>query len=126
MKADPVIRGRAKSMRRAMTNAETILWSRLRRRRLGGWQFRRQHPIDRYIADFACPKAALVVEVDGETHSSHREVTYDQKRTRVLETRGWRVHRVWNIDVYQNLNGVLDGILAQLPNAERANSRSNP
>ncbi|MEO0982073.1 MAG: DUF559 domain-containing protein [Pseudomonadota bacterium] len=115
MRADPVIRARAKHMRRSMTNAETILWSRLRRRQLDGWLFRRQHPIDRYIADFACPKAKLVVEVDGATHGSDDEIAYDRRRTSLMETEGWRVHRVCNTDIYENLNSVLDSIIAHLP-----------
>ena len=115
MKAEPRVRQFARQMRGALTDAETIMWSRLKGRGLGGWRFRRQHPIGPFIADFACASAKLVVEVDGATHSSPVERSYDQARTNYLEARGWTVLRVWNTDVYDNLNGVLDTILRHLP-----------
>lgn len=105
----------ARVLRRKLTNAETILWSRLRGGRLNGWLFRRQHPVGPYVADFACVKAQLIVEVDGATHSSLREQTHDRDRTAYLESQGWQVLRVWNTDVYDNLNGVMDAVLAALP-----------
>ncbi|TDM99577.1 hypothetical protein CEE86_13930, partial [Lactobacillus crispatus] len=61
---------RARSLRRTQTSAEAKLWRVLRNRALNGWKFRRQHPIDRYIVDFACIEAKLIVEVDGATHST--------------------------------------------------------
>ena len=115
MKADPVIRQRAKKLRRRMTDAETILWSKLKARQLHGWQFRRQHPIGSYIVDFACPRLKLVIEVDGATHSEDHEIAYDARRTAFIECQGWHVHRVWNADIYTNLNGVLEGIAWKLP-----------
>ncbi len=102
----------ARALRRRMTDAETILWSRLRRGQLSGWKFRRQHPIGPYVADFACVEGKLVVEVDGATHSSHREIAHDLRRTVVLKSKGFDVFRAWNIDIYENLEGVLDGIAA--------------
>jgi very-short-patch-repair endonuclease len=91
-----------------MTDAETILWSRLR-----SWphvRFRRQHPVGPYIADFACVPAMLVIEVDGATHGSDAERARDAVRDRYLQKRGWRVVRVWNHDVYERLDDVLDVI----------------
>ncbi len=105
----------ARTLRRRMTDAETILWSRLRRGQLQGWKFRRQHPVDSYIADFACVEAGLIIEVDGATHSERREVVHDARRTFYLEQRGYTVLRVWNTDIYENLNGVLEGVLNALP-----------
>ena len=104
----------AKTLRRRMTDAETILWSRLRRGQLNGWKFRRQHPVGPYIADFACIDAKLIVEVDGATHASERELAHDRKRTAFLTTRGYALYRLWNTDVFENLDGVLDGLLAAL------------
>jgi very-short-patch-repair endonuclease len=104
----------AKSLRRRMTDAETILWSRLRRGQLNGWKFRRQHPVGPYIADFACVEGKLIVEVDGATHSSEREVAYDAKRSTYLTSRDFSIRRVWNTDIYENLDGVMDGIHAAL------------
>ncbi|MCF8880545.1 DUF559 domain-containing protein [Hyphobacterium sp. SN044] len=105
----------ARQMRSELTNAEAILWAQLQKRQLKGWHFRRQHPVGHFIADFACAKAKLVIEVDGATHGSDRELTRDEKRTAFLESRGWRILRVWNNDIYDNLDGVMDAIGAALP-----------
>ena len=102
----------AKQLRRRMTDAERILWSRLRRKSFDGEnRFRRQHPIGPYIADFACVKGWLVVEVDGDTH----EIEYDRCRDAFMRKRGWRVLRVTNLEIYKNLDGVLEGIGRALP-----------
>lgn len=114
MKADPNTQARAKALRRQMTKAEIILWSKLKGKQLQGWHFRKQHPVGPFIADFACVRAKLIIEVDGATHSSDLEINYDQKRTAFLNDQGWFVYRIWNTDIYENLNGVLDGILAHL------------
>ncbi|MFS2011383.1 endonuclease domain-containing protein [Azospirillum sp. CT11-132] len=93
----------ARGMRRIPTDAERKLWSLLRRRQIGGWYFRRQHPIPPYIADFACIEAKLVVEVDGGQHNGS---SYDAARDRRMKNTGWRVMRFWNTDVLSNPEGV--------------------
>jgi very-short-patch-repair endonuclease len=103
-------RGYAKRFRKALTRAETILWSRLKEGRAHGYRFRRQHPIGPYIADFASLRARLVIELDGETHSTDEERAHDARRDAFLSKRGWRVMRFWNSDVYKNLDGVVDAI----------------
>lgn len=108
-------RSLARSLRRRMTDAELILWSRLRRGQMDGWKFRRQHPIGPYVADFACVEGGLVVEVDGATHATDREIAHDQRRTAFIETKGFTMFRAGNIEIYNNLEGVLDGVLAALP-----------
>jgi very-short-patch-repair endonuclease len=100
---------RARALRRRLTGAETILWSRLRRD-VQGLRFRRQHPIGPYIADFACVPARLVVEVDGATHSTQAELSYDARRDHFLRAEGWYVLRLLNSDVYAALDDVLDNI----------------
>jgi very-short-patch-repair endonuclease len=105
---------RARRMRSEMTRAEVILWTRLQRRQLLGFQFKRQKKIGPYYADFACSAAMLVVEVDGATHSSAEERAYDAARTAFLESQGWTVVRVWNDDVYRNEVGVVETILRYL------------
>ncbi len=110
MKADPHIREFAKQMRRPMTGAETILWAQLKGRKRGGWQFRRQHPVDHFILDFACVKARLGVEVDGATHAEDNEIARDNQRDAALKVQGWDVLRVQNEDIYKHLEGVLDQI----------------
>jgi very-short-patch-repair endonuclease len=103
-------RQRARKLRAAKTNAEGRLWQALRGRRLAEWKFRRQHPIDRYIVDFVTIEGKLIVEVDGATHSTAAEITHDAERSRILEAFGFHIVRVSNIDVYENLGGVLDMI----------------
>ncbi|HLY05135.1 MAG TPA: endonuclease domain-containing protein [Rhizomicrobium sp.] len=102
---------RARRHRRNLTNAETILWSRLRDG-VGGMRFRRQHPIGPYIVDFACIRARLVIEVDGATHGSERR-TYDQRREAYLRSQSWRIVRVTNEAVYHSLDRVLEAIWQQ-------------
>jgi len=108
---------RARALRKRMTKAEVILWSKLRSRAANGFHFRKQHPAGPYIADFACLKAHLIVEVDGETHSTEDELAHDRRRDHYLHERGWRVLRVTNEDVYKHLDGVMDAIARELANA---------
>ena len=105
----------AKDLRRAMTNAEVILWSRLRQGALAGLRFRRQHPIGPYIADFACISARLVIEIDGATHSTKTELNRDARRDAFLSQNGWNILRFGNQDVYHHLDGVLETILSHTP-----------
>jgi len=98
---------RARTLRQRLTRAETILWSRLRQG-IGGIRFRRQHPIGPYIADFACIRARLVIEVDGATHNSDAERRHDARRDAFLRSRSWQIVRVTNDDVYRSLDAVLD------------------
>lgn len=104
---------RARELRKKDTAAEQRLWERLRGRRLGGLKFVRQLAIGPYFADFACREKKLIVELDGLTHSSEEEMNYDAVRTEFLETQGYRVVRVWNVEVFKNLDGVLEGILIE-------------
>jgi very-short-patch-repair endonuclease len=102
----------ARHLRHNQTHAERRLWFRLRDRRLGGWKFRRQFPIDRFIVDFFCADAHLIIELDGGQHAV-RSVA-DAQRTRILEAMGYLVLRYWNNDVTQNIDGVLEDIHAAL------------
>jgi adenine-specific DNA-methyltransferase len=103
------LRDRARELRKADTRAETLLWSRLRNRKLGGWKWKRQVPRGGYIVDFLCSEAGLVIEIDGGGHSE--QVAYDERRTEWLQTQGLRVVRFWNHQVIENLTGVCDSIL---------------
>ena len=102
----------AKRLRRNETVAERLLWLRLRDRRLNGWKFKRQVPIDRCIADFCCSDARLIIELDGGQHSV--QTVQDAKRTEILESMGYLVLRFWNNDVLKNTNGVLEAIAESL------------
>ena len=114
----PSIR-KARALRKAMPKSEVILWSRLRRQQLGGYHFRRQVPIGPYIADFACAEVKLVIEVDRATHATPSAIQHDARRTAFLQQQGWHVWRVWNNEVYDNLEGVLEGLLIELRNLEQ-------
>ena len=103
---------RARQLRALPTEIERRLWHRLRRRQLGGHRFRRQHPLGPYVADFACLERGLVVEVDGSQHAERRG--HDDARDAWLVERGYRTLRFWNVDVVENIDGVLDSILAAL------------
>ena len=102
---------RARSLRRTLTPAELVLWTRIRGRQLGGFKFARQEPIDRYYVDFVCRERRLIVELDGGQHSERPE---DKRRDTELCTLGYRVIRIWNNDVIENLDGVLQTLLSEL------------
>jgi adenine-specific DNA methylase/very-short-patch-repair endonuclease len=102
----------ARSLRKEQTDAETLLWTLLRNRRLAGRKFRRQHSIPPYVVDFYCHEASLVIEVDGGQHAERRR--YDETRTRFLESRGLRVLRFWNHEVLQQTESVLEAIWSEL------------
>lgn len=95
-----------------MTDAESLLWQKLRYKQLNGHQFRRQHPIGKFIADFACVESKLVIELDGGQHQE--QVAYDAQRTVVLQAQGWRVLRFGNNDVLSHIEGVLSEIADEL------------
>jgi very-short-patch-repair endonuclease len=102
----------ARRLRRAMTDAETVLWRRLRDGQLDGIKFRRQVPLGGYVLDFYCEAEKLVVEVDGGQHADNPGP--DAVRTAWLESCDCRVIRFWNHDVLQNVDGVLETILMTL------------
>ena len=112
--AQPWRTNRARVLRANATAAEDKLWLELKGRRLAGLKFVRQMPIGPYFADFACRSAMLIVEVDGATHSTTSEVDHDSSRTGTLQASGYRVFRVHNNEIYDNLDGVLDSLLAVL------------
>ncbi|MDQ6920374.1 MAG: endonuclease domain-containing protein [Candidatus Dormibacteraeota bacterium] len=95
-------------LRQEMTDAEVGLWVRLRGEQIDGHRFRRQVPVGPYVADFACLKARIVVEVDGGQHAD--EVERDQQRTDWLASRGFKVLRFWNTEVLQQTNEMVESI----------------
>ena len=103
---------RARSLRKNMTNVERLLWQRLRDRQLGGYKFRRQHPIGPFFVDFVCLEKELVIEVDGGQHAKNVEA--DVKRSDYLKERGYRVLRFWNNEVLEESESVLSVILSSL------------
>ena len=101
-------------LRKNQTEAETLLWSKLRSRQLLNVKFRRQHPIGDYIVDFYCIEAHLAIEIDGGQHAEKDISKRDDSRTAFLERKGIRVIRFWNHDVLEHLDEVTSEIYATL------------
>jgi very-short-patch-repair endonuclease len=104
----------ARSLRKNMTDAEQLLWRCLRRKQVGGFRFRRQHPVERFVLDFYCAEVKLAVEIDGGQHNDPAARFHDRERTAFLEQQGIRVIRFWNSEVMENLEGVLQRIYSAL------------
>ncbi len=101
----------AKALRRTTTDAEKRLWLHLRRAlALQGTHFRRQVPLGAFIADFCCHGAKLIVEIDGDQHGANDAIAYDAKRTAYLEAQGFRVLRFTNLQVFREINMVIDTV----------------
>lgn len=105
-----------KQLRNRPTSAEKILWSHLRLKQTD-YKFRRQHSIGRYIVDFYCVQAGLVIEVDGDSHfASNSKSKYDQNRGQYLESIGLRVLRFTDTEVFESLEQVIEIIKCYLSN----------
>lgn len=105
----------AKHLRRDQTAAETLIWAELRNRKCGGYKFRRQVPIGRYVVDFLCVAQKIIVEIDGPSHLD--AIDYDANRTRILESQGYHIMRLTNEDVYEDLGATIEAIWQSLENA---------
>ena len=97
----------ARELRKNQTDAEELLWSRLRRKQILGVTFNRQKPLGRYIVDFYSFAAKLVIELDGSQHFEPKAIAYDLERTKFLETQGLKVIRFDNLQVFNELESVL-------------------
>jgi very-short-patch-repair endonuclease len=106
--ASPNIIRKAKELRNCMTNAEKLLWEKLKGKQISGLRFRRQHPIDIFIVDFYCHKVRLVIELDGKIHD--QQVDYDEGRTAEMEKYGITVIRFKNSEVENNIESVIKEI----------------
>jgi very-short-patch-repair endonuclease len=114
MKKHPVdgAHARARTLRHNMTEAEKRIWQILRSHGMNGYKFRRQVPIGRFIADFACHEARLIVEIDGGQHD--RSSPQDAGRSGFLENQGYRILRFWNNEVLANPDGVHETIADEM------------
>ena len=108
--AKPDIFTKAKELRKSMTIAEAILWKHLRNNQLNGLKFRRQHPLDIFIADFYCHQERLVVELDGGIHDESDQREYDEGRTFELKGKGYKILRFRNEEVINDIEDVLSRI----------------
>jgi len=113
----------ARKLRKRMPPAEARLWNALRELKPLGFHFRRQVPLGRYYADFACHHALLVIEVDGDTHGSDTAMQYDAERDAFIRAEGYEVLRFGNHDVMHNLEGVTHEIWLTLQDRPRVFER---
>ena len=100
-------------LRNNATKQEKKLWKYINKSQLG-YKFRRQQPIDKYIVDFFCPELKLIIELDGGQHNKEQNIESDKKRTDFLNKQGYRVLRIWNNDIYNNIDGVIEYIKMNL------------
>ena len=108
----------ARILRKNMTDAERKLWSKIRRKQLEGFLFYRQKVIGRYIVDFYCHQAKLVIEVDGGQHYTDAGIRKDSRRDSFLNGLGLRVLRFNDLDVLKNCDGVVMNIMEYLLNVK--------
>lgn len=101
---------KAQFLRRNETKAEKLLWEKLRNNQLEGLKFRRQHPVNIYIADFYCHKFKLIIELNGDYHNQEEQKQKDEVRTEVLRLNGLKIIRFKNEEVEQDINQVLTTI----------------
>lgn len=128
MKVAQIARQQARELRKNQTEAEALLWSKLRDKQFMGLKFLRQHPIfyiydnkrNYFIVDFYCHKNRLAIEVDGKIHLSQKE--YDQLRTEFLEFKRLKILRFKNEEVLSNIEKVLDMIKNEIENNKEFNS----
>ena len=97
----------ARELRKNQTEAEKLLWSKLRNKQLNGFKFRRQHPFPPYILDFFCEELNLAIECDGGQHTEEK----DKKRSNFIESNNIKILRYWNNEIIDNIEGVLEDIL---------------
>ena len=97
-------------LRKQEVSAERLLWSKIRNRQLGV-KFKRQYSVGNYVIDFYCPEIRLGIEIDGSTHSTSIEIARDLKRENYLRKTGIKIKRFTNVDVFENLDGVITSVL---------------
>jgi very-short-patch-repair endonuclease len=107
LKNDPVLKDRRRELRRIQTDAERVLWAKVRNKQLFGMKFFRQYSLGPYILDFFCPEKKLAVELDGGQHNLPEGREYDSARTDYLNGHGVEVVRFWNNEVLCEMDGVL-------------------
>jgi len=100
----------SRRLRNEMTEAEKVLWSRIRGKQLKGFQVYRQKPIGRFVVDFYCPQAGLVIELDGGQHYSEEQQAKDKVRDQYMKALGLATLRFSDKEIFENLTGVLEEI----------------
>jgi very-short-patch-repair endonuclease len=103
---NPRLKHTARTLRKNMTLSEILLWQQIKGKRVLGYDFHRQKPIDEYVIDFYCPRLKLVLEIDGDSHDGKEET--DRIRQDKLESMGLAVLRFWDSDVKSNVDGIVE------------------
>jgi len=104
----------SRQLRENTTDAERLLWSKIRRKQVKNYQFFRQKPIGKYVVDFYCKEARLVIEVDGGQHYEDKNMEEDKKRDKFLKSFGLRVIRFTNLDILKNISNVVNKIYEEI------------
>lgn len=113
------LKQRSRELRNNMTDAEKLLWSKIRNKQIRNLQFYRQKPVGNYIVDFYCPTAKLIIEVDGGQHYEAEQQGYDRVRDDFLNSLGFDVLRFSNLDVLKNIEGAVEVIEERLGKSTR-------
>jgi very-short-patch-repair endonuclease len=109
---NPYLKNRSRKLRKGMTETEVMIWNRLRRKQINGLQFYRQKPLGKYIVDFYCPAKKLVIEIDGGQHFWNDNPEKDKERDKYLaDALGYKILRFTNVDIFQNIEGVVHKII---------------
>ena len=106
----------ARTNRKTATETEKLMWEELRGKKINGYKFRRQHPVDTFIADFYCHEKKLIIEIDGEYHFQNDQPQYDTWRTEILENLGITVIRFSNYEVENEIEKVINLLKLLLQN----------
>ena len=105
---------RASFLRRNMTQSEKVLWEKLRNNKLNGYRFKAQHPIAKFIVDFYCHKALLIIEIDGSVHDKEEVKEHDENRSLEIEKFGLKIVRFSNDQILNEIEAVLKKISSVL------------
>jgi len=116
----------SRQLRENMTDAERRLWAKIRMKQLKGYQFYRQKPISDYIVDFFCPRAKLVIEIDGSQHFSGEMTEHDRIRNEYMSSLGLKVLRFTNTDILTHIDGVIESIIENMEVSEEKIPLSPP
>ena len=116
--ASPNTFEKARLLRNNMTEAEKIIWDKLKNRNVFKARFRRQHPIGIFIADFYCHECKLAIEIDGEIHLKNEVIEYDDGRSHDIEKYGIKILIFTNNEVFTGLNNIIEKILRAIADFE--------
>lgn len=104
----------ARNLRKNSTIQEKRLWNLLKNHKFHGLKFKRQQPVGNYIVDFICKEAKIIIEVDGGQHNEMENIEADNVRTVFLESKGYKVIRFWNNEIYENIEGVIKRLESEI------------